>query len=65
MRPTPTPPKTQLSHMPASGVSPASGLRLSCMQLTEPFDVQVVIAAQVGPADGPKRSSLPSRLPIR
>ena len=53
----------QLSHMPISGVRPASGLRLSCMQFTEPFDVQVVIAAQVGPADGPKRSSLPSRLP--
>jgi len=33
------------------------------MQLTEPFDVQVVSTAQVGPADGPKRSSFPSRLP--
>src|SRR4051794_16011340 len=63
MRPTPTPPKLQLSHMPDSGDRPASGLRLSCMQLTEPLDVQVVTAAQVGPAEGPKRSSLPSRLP--
>ena len=34
--PTPLPPKMQLSHMPASGVMPASGLRLSCEQLTEP-----------------------------
>src|SRR5438270_6223271 len=65
IRPTPTPPKLQFSHMPDKGVSPARGLRLSCMQLTDPFDVQVVTAAQVGPADGPKRSSLPSRLPQR
>ena len=33
------------------------------MQLTEPFDVLVVNAAQVAPAEVPKRSSLPSRLP--
>src|SRR5262245_59541034 len=64
MNPTPMPPKMQLSHMPLSGVNPASGLRLSCMQLTEPLLVQVVIAAHVGPADGPKRISLPSRLPV-
>ena len=59
------PPKTQFSHMPDSGVSPASGLRLSCMQLTEPLLVQVVTAAHVAPADGPNRSSFPSRLPGR
>ncbi len=57
------PPKMQLSHMPVSGVTPASGLRLSCMQLTEPFEVLVVSAAQVAPAEVPKRSSFPSRLP--
>ena len=42
MRPTPTPPQMQLSHMPVSGVSPASGFRLSCMQLTDPLEVFVV-----------------------
>src|SRR5229473_2696919 len=36
MRPTPLPPKTQLSHMPVNGVRPANGLRLSCMQFTDP-----------------------------
>ena len=34
----------QLSHMPASGVSPARGFRLSCMALTEPLEVFVVNA---------------------
>src|SRR5438046_3184763 len=53
----------QLSHMPVSGVRPVTGLRLSCMALTEPLDVFVVNAAHVAPAEGPKRSSLPSRLP--
>ena len=44
--PTPLPPKTQLSHMPAIGVMPASGFRLSCMQLTEPQVTAVVTAAK-------------------
>ena len=34
------------------------------MQFTEPFEVHVVAAAHVAPAPGPKRSSLPSRLPV-
>ena len=63
MSPTPTPPQMQLSHMPVSGTSPASGFRLSCMQLTDPFEVFVVKAAHVAPATVPKRSSFPSRLP--
>src|SRR5215831_8736923 len=63
IRPTPTPPQMQFSHIPVNGVIQARGFRLSCMQLTEPFDVFVVRAAQVGPADDPKRNSLPSRLP--
>ena len=63
MNPTPTPPQMQLSHIPVSGTSPASGLRLSCMQLTEPFEVFVVSAAQVAAAEVPKRSSFPSRFP--
>ena len=33
------------------------------MQLTEPQVTSVVIAAKVAPAEVPKRSSLPSRLP--
>ena len=61
--PTPLPPKTQLSHMPVSGVSPASGFRLSCMQFTEPQQMAVVQAANVAPAEVPKRSSFPSRFP--
>ncbi len=61
--PTPLPPKMQLSHMPASGVMPASGFRLSCMQLTEPQATAVVTAEYVAPAEVPKRSSLPSRFP--
>ncbi len=61
--PTPLPPKTQLIHRPKKGDRPASGFRLSCMQLTEPHVAAVVIAANVAPADVPKRSSLPSRFP--
>ena len=53
----------QFSHMPVNGVMPAIGFRLSCMQLTEPLEVLVVKAAQVAPAEVPKRSSLPSRFP--
>src|SRR5262249_35010425 len=63
--PTPLPPKTQLSHIPARGVSPASGLRLSCVQLTEPQPTAVVLDTNVGLPAPPKRSSLPSRLPVR
>ncbi len=33
------------------------------MQLTEPQAIAVVTAAKVAPAEVPKRSSLPSRLP--
>ena len=47
--PTPLPPKTQLSHMPVKGVMPASGLRLSCMQLTEPQVMAVVQAGERRP----------------
>ena len=34
------------------------------MQLTEPQAMAVVMAAKVAPAERPKRSSLPSRLPV-
>lgn len=52
MKPTPTPPKTTLSHMPIMGMSPASGFRLSCMALTEPLLVAVVMMLQAGSPAG-------------
>ena len=58
--PAPMPLKTTLSIIIAIGTRPAIGLRLSCMLLTEPFEVAVVIAAQVAEATGPSRTSLPS-----
>ena len=46
IRPTPTPPgETSPSIMCTIGTSPPSGVKLSCMQLTEPFEVPVVDAA--------------------
>ena len=59
--PTPTPPKVTFSHMSIIGISPVSGLRLSCIAFTLPFLVLVVLTAQKGPASLPKRSSFPSR----
>ena len=61
--PAPMPLKSTLSIISDIGTSPPSGLKLSCMQLTEPLDVAVVIAAQVAEATGPSRTSLPSMLP--
>src|SRR6185295_7429905 len=60
---TPLPPNTQLSHIPTRGDKPARGFRLSCARLTAPVVNAVVSAAKVPPADVPKRSSAPSRLP--
>ena len=48
-----------VEHHVVIGTSPASGLRLSCMLLTEPFEVAVVNAAQVAAATGPRRTSFP------
>ncbi len=62
-RPTPTPPKMQLIHMPVMGTMPANGLRLSCIQLTDPLATDVQSTAHVGPAEVPNRSSLPSKFP--
>ena len=61
--PTPLPPKMQFSHMPTMGDSAAIGLRLSCSAFTAPQVTSVVNAANVAPAEVPKRISLPSRLP--
>ncbi len=55
--------KSTLSIMSAIGTSPPSGWKLSCIALTEPLEVAVVIADQVAEATGPSRTSLPSRLP--
>ena len=64
LRPTPTPPGlTSPSIMWLSGTPPPSGVKLSCIELTEPLDVPVVDAAQRPEAAGPKRTSLPSMFP--
>ena len=48
-----------------SGIMPPSGVKLSCIELTDPFDVPVVEPAQSPDAAGPKRTSLPSMFPPR
>ena len=59
-KPAPMPLKTTLSIMFDMATMPAIGFRLSCMLLTEPLEVAVVIAAQVALETGPMRTSLPS-----
>ena len=64
LMPTPTPPGvTSPSFMSASRRSPPAGVKLSCIALTEPFDVAVVEAAHSAEALGPNRDSLPSMFP--
>src|SRR3982074_3968991 len=64
LSPTPTPPGlTSPSFMCTSGTMPPAGVKLSCMQLTEPLDVPVVDAAHRPHALGPVRTSFPSALP--
>ena len=46
-----------------SGIMPPSGVKLSCIELTDPFEVPVVDAAHKPDAAGPKRTSLPSMFP--
>ena len=46
--------------MPPIATRPATGLSESCIALTEPFEVCVVIDAHSADAVGPKRCSLPS-----
>ena len=64
MKPTPTPPKMLFSHMPMSGISPPSGVSESCIALTEPFDVTVVVTDQSADRPEPNRTSLPSIEPV-
>ena len=49
--------------MLAIGIMPASGSRLSCMVLTAPLEVSVVIVANRAELAMPNRTSLPSMLP--
>ena len=46
-----------------SGTNPPSGLKLSCMALTAPQEVSVVIVAHRAELATPNRVSLPSKLP--
>ena len=64
MKPTPTPPKMLLSHMPMSGIRPPSGVSESCIALTDPFDVTVVVTDQSADSPEPNRTSLPSIEPV-
>ena len=49
-----------MSHI---GIMPASGIIESCIELTEPFDADVVATAHSAELATPKRTSLPSMLP--
>jgi hypothetical protein len=49
--------------MSAMGTSPPSGMKLSCMALTEPLEAAVVAVAQRAESTMPKRVSLPSMVP--
>jgi hypothetical protein len=64
MKPTPTPPKTLFNHMPAIGTRPPSGVSESCMALTDPFEVTVVVTAHSVDRPAPKRTSFPSMEPV-
>ncbi len=54
---------TSPSMMFTSGTAPPMGVKLSCIELTDPVDVPVVDAANRPDAAGPKRVSLPSMFP--
>ena len=45
-----------------SGISPPSGMKLSCIALTAPQEAAVVMTAKSAESAGPKRTSLPSML---
>ena len=46
-----------------NGARPASGVKLSCIELTAPHEVSVVTVAHRAELAMPKRTSLPSMLP--
>ncbi len=47
-----------------SGTRPPIGVKLSCIELTAPHDVSVVTVANSAELATPKRTSLPSMLPM-
>src|SRR5438093_9906926 len=62
--PEPTPPKiTSLSWIMNNGTSPPSGVKESCIELTEPFEAAVVAVAHIAELTMPTRTSLPSIFP--
>ena len=60
--PVPTPPgETSPNSMCSNGIPPPSPLKLSCIELTAPVDVPVVLVANNEDPLMPNRCSLPSR----
>ena len=62
--PTPLPPKTTLSIMCSRGIMPPRGVKVSCMLLTVPVVNEVVVVVNMADCAMPKRTSLPSMLPM-
>ncbi len=62
--PEPTPPKTTSpSCISQRGHKPPSGMKESCIALTDPLDAAVVAVAQSAEPTGPLRASFPSMFP--
>src|SRR5271166_4996887 len=62
-RPDPTPPKiTSPNSMLSRGINPAIGVNESCMEMTAPQPVAVVMLQNRAELNGPKRVSFPSIL---
>ena len=63
-RPDPTPPKmTSPNCINHIGTRPPSGVKESCIALTDPLEAAQVAVAQLAEPVMPKRTSLPSMLP--
>ena len=63
--PEPTPPGTISPNWIRNiGIMPPSGVKLSCMAITAPSEVAVVVTANSDDMAVPKRTSLPSMLPM-
>ena len=63
MNPTPTPPNQVFICIFNISIIPLSGIVLSCIPLTEPFEVTVVVQLHRAVAAGPRRVSFPSIAP--
>ena len=64
IHPTPTPPNHVLICMFSISIIPESGIVESCIPLTEPLEVTVVVILHKAVAAEPKRISLPSIAPL-